>query len=388
MKTQQTLASFYAINVFGDERDDILKKWNMLQASWGTGKGFYNSAQQPVEYDNCNLFYRFKAISYFVIPQMDNADGLVKLVFNKKESELSAQKATIISGFNGILGNKPNLTVNIVHVKAVSDTESEVMITVSEKGVTGTSRKIHATDLAAFLNQPTQKQQLAGAGVTYVGAYMMPSKAQLAEYLKEPPPGIDAQLWKAAQIDNPNPQKYLPTPLSGFSNLKKRMLCEEFETGLHRAFLDKVHKDIIELKKKHAASIAQIAEQKQKFLQLQHRVLKILVKQESTRNLGLALQPQEELLKARLESMNLQLNMPTQFRGKINELMSTTKVKNVFDGCKSETYVLDPKVQEDVKQFLTMEQNGITHLISIINEDLKDLKVITGGMNEILMRNK
>lgn len=86
--TQQTLASFFAINVFCDERDDVLKKWNMLQACWGTGKGYYNQNQQPIEYNHTNPFYRFRAIGYTVIPERDNSEGLVKLLFNKKESEL------------------------------------------------------------------------------------------------------------------------------------------------------------------------------------------------------------------------------------------------------------------------------------------------------------
>ena len=57
-KNQQVMASVYSINVFNDERDDILKKWNMLQACWGTGKGYYNSGQPPVEYTPQNPFYR------------------------------------------------------------------------------------------------------------------------------------------------------------------------------------------------------------------------------------------------------------------------------------------------------------------------------------------
>lgn len=84
----QQVASFYGINVFGDERDEILKKWNLLQACWGTGKGYFSSSHPPVIYNHCNPFYRFKAIGYIVIPQAENADGFVKLVFNKKESDL------------------------------------------------------------------------------------------------------------------------------------------------------------------------------------------------------------------------------------------------------------------------------------------------------------
>lgn len=60
----------------------------MLQACWGTGKGYYSQNQPPVEYNHCNPFYRFKAIGYMVIPERENSEGLVKLCFNKKESEM------------------------------------------------------------------------------------------------------------------------------------------------------------------------------------------------------------------------------------------------------------------------------------------------------------
>ena len=31
--------SVFNCNIFGDERDQILAKWNLLQALWGVGKG-------------------------------------------------------------------------------------------------------------------------------------------------------------------------------------------------------------------------------------------------------------------------------------------------------------------------------------------------------------
>lgn len=93
------------------------------------------------------------------------------------------------NGILGILGNKPNLSVIIDYIKGTADNKTEVMFSVSEKGVTGTSRKILASDLCAFLNQPVQKQQLTNVGVIYIGAYITPNKAQLREYLKNPPPG-------------------------------------------------------------------------------------------------------------------------------------------------------------------------------------------------------
>lgn len=61
LKNQEVLTSIYAINIYGDEKDNIIKKWNMLQASWGTEKGCYSNSQPPVEYNHTNQFHTFKS---------------------------------------------------------------------------------------------------------------------------------------------------------------------------------------------------------------------------------------------------------------------------------------------------------------------------------------
>lgn len=75
-------------------------------------------------------------------------------------------------------------------IKATGDNETEITVFVTEKGVTGVSRKIHATDLSGFFNQPAQKQQLVNSGVVFIGPYMILNKAQLEDYLKYPPAGM------------------------------------------------------------------------------------------------------------------------------------------------------------------------------------------------------
>ncbi|KAL1489308.1 hypothetical protein ABEB36_014231 [Hypothenemus hampei] len=384
-KNQQVMASVYMINVFNDERDDILKKWNLLQACWGTGKGYFSTTQPPVEYTPQNPFYRFKAMGYNVIPEHDNSEGVVKLVFNKKIADVRNQQDVLKNGLAGILGNQSTLTVDILLIKALSENHTEVKICITEKQVTGSSRKIPATDLAAYLNQPQQKQQLMNVGVTTVTPFVTPSKAELEEYFKNPLPGIDQQMWQAAVQDNPNPKKYIPVPMNGFSELRSRLLNQEYQTGLHSAFLEKVKKDIEDLKKRHANSTSQISDLKQKFLELQHRILRVLVKQESTRKAGMALQPEEEILKGRLELLYAQLNGPKQIKGQINELLSHVKM---MQNAPKQTpqYWIDTEAQEEIKQYLKMEQNGIAQLVSIVNNDLKCLQIIRDGLKELTER--
>lgn len=46
--------------IYGDERDAIIAKWNQLQASWGTGKGYFSPNAPPVEFTPENPFCCFK----------------------------------------------------------------------------------------------------------------------------------------------------------------------------------------------------------------------------------------------------------------------------------------------------------------------------------------
>lgn len=44
--------------VFGDERDQVLKQFNQVQASWGTGRGVFNQNSPFVEFGG--QYNRFK----------------------------------------------------------------------------------------------------------------------------------------------------------------------------------------------------------------------------------------------------------------------------------------------------------------------------------------
>jgi len=40
--TEALYNAVFNCNVYGDERDSTLARWNLLQALWGTGKGKYS----------------------------------------------------------------------------------------------------------------------------------------------------------------------------------------------------------------------------------------------------------------------------------------------------------------------------------------------------------
>ena len=74
----------------------------------------------------------------------------------KKEAEIEASKAQLISGISTMLGNKPNIKVSVQNIKATSGDTSEVVLTVEETSQTGAVRKVPATEMHTFFNQPNQ----------------------------------------------------------------------------------------------------------------------------------------------------------------------------------------------------------------------------------------
>lgn len=76
--------SILNVSIFGDERDNIVAKWNYLQAMWGTGKLFYSQSAAPVDITQENYLCRFKAIGYSRMPGKDNKLGLVALNFDRE----------------------------------------------------------------------------------------------------------------------------------------------------------------------------------------------------------------------------------------------------------------------------------------------------------------
>ena len=335
--------------LFNDERDNTIARWNLIQALWGTGKAYYSANAPPIELTQENPLCRFKAIGYSRMPAADNNDGLVVLCFNKKEQELKDGRQQLLGSLNAILGNKPNLTVTLDSVKSIGETKSQATIFVHEKGVTGSSRKIPATELVAYLSQSVQKQQLTQIGVENILPQVKLEPAQLKEYLDNPPCSIDPRLWKQAQLDNPNPEMYIPVPMIGFQQVKNRLKCQEEETARYRAFLDMAAERIQGLQRQHTATQARLKEHRRSLLELEHRVLQVLVRQEVTRKVGLSLQPEEEILTNRFEAMHAQISAPTQFKGRISEMLSQLRMRRHVDMQIQERYTMDPIAQDDIK---------------------------------------
>ncbi|XP_044000008.1 nucleoporin p54 isoform X1 [Gambusia affinis] len=379
----QQVTALSAPTLLGDERDSILAKWNQLQAYWGTGKGYYVNNNLPVDFTQENPFCRFKAVGYSCVPVSKDEDGLVVLVLNKKEPDVRAQQQQLVESLHKVLGINQTLTVNVEGVKALPNDQTEVIIYVVERSPNGTSKRIPASTLFTYVEQANIKAQLTQIGVVMSITRTELAPAQLKQLLQNAPAGVDPIIWEQAKVDNPDPEKLIPVPMVGFKELLRRLQIQEQMTKQHQTRVDIISNDISELQKNQATTVAKIAQYKRKLMDLSHRVLQVLIKQEIQRKSGYAIQVDEEHLRVQLDTIQSELNAPTQFKGRLNELMSQIRMQNHFGAVRSEErYNVDADLLREIKQHLKQQQEGLSHLISVIKDDLEDIKLIEHGLSD------
>ncbi|XP_039636431.1 nucleoporin p54 [Perca fluviatilis] len=375
----QQVTALSAPTLLGDERDSILAKWNQLQAYWGTGKGYYSNNNQPVDFTQENPFCRFKAVGYSCVPVSKDEDGFVVLLLNKKEADVRAQQQQLVECLHKVLGSNQTLTVNVDCVKALPNDQTEVIIYVVERSPNGTSKRIPATTLFSYLEQANIKIQLTQIGVAMSVTRTELSPAQLKQLLQNAPAGVDPIIWEQAKVDNPDPENHRRNA-KHVNNSPYYCFYSLTNTNMD---LQIISSDISELQKNQATTVAKIAQYKRKLMDLSHRVLQVLIKQEIQRKSGYAIQVDEEHLRVQLDTIQSELNAPTQFKGRLNELMSQIRMQNHFGAVRSEErYSVDADLLREIKQHLKQQQDGLSHLISVIKDDLEDIKLIEHGLSD------
>lgn len=389
-QVQQLYNAVLHCTLFGDERDAILARWNMLQASWGVGRAFFSNASAPLPLTPENPLCRFKTIGYSAMPRARNEDGILSALIKKKLSEMEPLSDQVPQHLLGVLGQRPGLKVIVEGMRSAGSDSTELTFHVQETNAqTGQTRRIPVDEIHPFLMQPMQVQNLQKLGIESLTPKVSFSKDQIKEYLDQPPQGVDPRLWKQAHLENPNPKSLLPVPMIGFKTLQQRIQRQDHQAKTYQGRLDAIAGDISDLQKRHQDAQAKMKEVKRRQLELGHRILHVIVKQEESRKVGFTIQPEEERLRIQLEALQSEISAPTQFKGRLNELLSQVRLRsqssNSFQSGSQTPQgggSMDPFLLQDVKQVLKQQQDAIQALVKLITDDIKDLTVITDELEK------
>ncbi|RWS25396.1 nuclear pore complex protein Nup54-like protein [Leptotrombidium deliense] len=370
-----TTAQLFAPKLFNDERDTVLGHFNRLQASWGTGKMYYAINTPPFEVNQQQATHRFKAIGFAEIRKPgDDGDDNKFGVMVKMESDEGQLKTAILqyeNNMKNMLGQQFNVKVETTKVLP----DSKALLTISAVDTT-TNKKVAAQQLVSYLNQQHVKSQLTAAFLnTFIQLIPLhpPSKQELEEYLSNPPLGIDPLLWDQAKSENPDPTKFIPVPLIGFAALNERFKLQEQETQQQKLRLKLISDELQNLERDVTVMKAKIAECKRRNVALSNRVLKVMIWQEVMRKRGFPIQAEEDQFRAKLENIQSEINAPTKFKGCLNELMCRLRQLQSQQQ-QNPTFIVEESVLKQIKTHLQQEQEGICHLLSLLKQDMSDLK--------------
>ena len=77
-----------------------------------------------------------------------------------------------------------------------------------------------------------------------------------------------------------------------------------------------------------------------------------------------------------LENMNSEMNSPTQFKGRLNELLSQIRLHKSSNDNRTMRYSVENSAISQIKEFLSVQQESLKFLIETSKSDFEQLKII------------
>nr|XP_045624265.1 nucleoporin p54-like isoform X2 [Procambarus clarkii]XP_045624266.1 nucleoporin p54-like isoform X2 [Procambarus clarkii] len=360
---------------FNNENDEVLRKWNQLQAFWGAGKGYYAYNMPPVEFTPENPYCRFKVVCYARIPNYRNENGIVQIIIGKGLSEVEPHKQQIISTLAPIFGGAEVVIDEIFAAEVPNKTNirfyvQQVFPNALQCHSPGEKQRASASDASRHMLGASYIQILKNLCIEQIIPLLTLTETQMKEYLDTPQRGIDPALWEQGKRENPDPKKFFPVVKVGFQELQKQFKYQEEHGEKLQESMKNIMDDITQLRHKQTMVKAAIQNAKWKQANITRRVLKLVSAQEVERKRGVPLDQTEEQIRMRLEDLYMQLMQPTQYRGCLNELMAQMSVKP-GSSRGAQRYGLVSDKEKDVSQYMSWQHDALQAVVCVLKEDMQ-----------------
>ena len=291
---------------------------------------------------------------------------------SKSESEVNQLKSSICNTLRQII-NDANITPVIDSTYGIIETNlSEIRFYLLD----GNKNRVSTRQVVAFFSTNDMTNKLRNMGVQELHPCLRPSDASIKAYLEKTPEGFDPNVWSQAVKNNPKPEEMIPVPILGFQALKARALAQKGQSEQHESRLKLIGKEITDLQQTQISIVSKYEQAKRKQLELNHRLLKVMVQQETSRKSGHSIQEDEEQLRIYFEMILSELTSPTGVKSELTEMLSKMRLSLPNTQYKEDNYKLGEDVSLGIQMHLTDQQERIENLMKIIMEDMEDLNII------------
>ncbi|KAH6584615.1 hypothetical protein BASA61_007361 [Batrachochytrium salamandrivorans] len=218
----------------------------------------------------------------------------------------------------------------------------------------------------------------------HIGTPKVHNATSSEAHLYQPPPH-EIGTYQQAQLNNPDPTCMVPVLAVGFGDLKKRMEVQERQQAVHKEKLEMIASRVDALKTKHFVdTLIKLDEYKRRQRQMVHKTYMLMKTVQILRNRGYSIRADEEALRSRLEAMERDLQKPSIFRGRLNEIWAQLQqLKDSKRMSEDATFsVVNEEALTPVLEALSEMQNGLGQFTKLIQSDQRNLEVMTQAYSE------
>lgn len=352
---------------FDNENDEVLRKYNQLQAKWGAGKGFYAPYMPPVEFTPENPYCSLKVVCYSRISTFCTELGLVEVVIGRSLAEVRPYMQQILMTLT-LLSYGIEVVVKDIYEESFIQ-KTHICLYVLRKTFSGRKERAKATEVAFYLHAPSNARTLENLCIQEVTPQLSLSEAQMKAYLDTPQRGINPALWELGIKNNPDPKTYIPVVKIGFLELEKKSIDLEKHSAELQAKMKDMMEEITQLQQKQDMMNSALRRAMLMQNNLTTRILRLMSAHELQEKKGTPFGMTEESLCLELENVHLQLNKyPVSYRRMLDEIMDKVPATRgeFFD-----IHHLDVKKEETIMERLVRLQIDMETMVCGLKKQMQ-----------------
>ncbi|CAJ0562561.1 unnamed protein product, partial [Mesorhabditis spiculigera] len=368
--------------LFGDERDNIIRRLNQAAAAMGVAEGYWAEGQPPVKYALDGLLCRFVGVAYNSVSHYNDSDGMVSIVIRTPITDFASesQKQNLEDALFRFFGAKPEIKPHIEAYKVLPENCTEVTFYITQKG----KGRITSIELCQYLNQNDQKNQLVQqmkVDPERIVSKCRMNQQQMIEYLRDLPLGLDQIIWNQAIKSNPDPENLIPVPVRGFDALTQRHENQFAEIAMQNKVLEALGQRSTRNEAAMSSAWARLEALRTKLQEVSFRLIRALCAQTEECRFAQPIDATEEQIGSVAESLLARLTAPGQVKDKMTSLLAELREMEARQKeIDAQPGTIGQKLTDEdlltLKRYLSRCQDGLESLAQVAVNYKRDLNVM------------